>query len=75
MIEGRPHAIEVELTMKSKRRLDAIVSELCAAYDQVVYFCAPGTLRQVERARRLGRWANLATRPLPESPRSTAVTR
>ena len=30
MIDGRPHAIEVELTMKAERRLDAIVSELCA---------------------------------------------
>ena len=75
MIDGRPHAIEVELTMKSKRRLDAIVTELCAAYDQVVYFCAPGTLRQVNELAASGRWANLATRPLPESPRSTTVIR
>jgi hypothetical protein len=65
MIDGRPHAIEVELTMKSKRRLDTIVSELCSAYDQVVYFCAPGTLRQLTDLASCGRWANLAVRPLP----------
>jgi hypothetical protein len=65
MIDGRPHAIEVELTMKSKRRLDAIVGELCAAYDQVVYFCAPGTLRQLTDLAATGRWANLAVRPMP----------
>jgi hypothetical protein len=65
LIEGRPHAIEVELTMKSRRRLGAIVTELSATYDQVVYFCAPATLRQLEELAATGRWANLALRPLP----------
>jgi len=74
MIEQRPHAIEVELTMKSKRRLDAILTGLCAGYDQVVYFCAPGTLRQLNELAATGRWANIAVRSLPESARSTAAS-
>jgi hypothetical protein len=73
IIDGRPHAIEVELTMKSKRRLDAIVSELCTGYDEVVYFCAPGTLRQLTELAASGRWANLGVRPMPESLRPTAA--
>ncbi|MCA1656200.1 MAG: replication-relaxation family protein [Actinobacteria bacterium] len=71
MIEGRAHAIEVELTMKSRRRVEAIVTELCASYDQVVYFCAPATMRQLEGLAQDGRWPSLALRPLPplEAPR------
>jgi hypothetical protein len=65
LIEGSPHAIEVELTTKSRRRLVAIVGELCGGYPQVVYFCAPATRRQLEELAATGRWANLALRPLP----------
>jgi hypothetical protein len=67
LIDGSPNAIEVELTTKSRRRLEAIVGELCAEYPQVVYFCAPATLRQLEALAATGRWANLALRPLPRA--------
>ena len=65
MIEDRANAIEVELTMKSRRRVEGIVAELSGRYDQVVYFCAPATLRQLSELAATGRWANLALRPLP----------
>ncbi len=37
-------AIEVELTLKSRRRLEQIVLDVGIAYDQVWYFAAPRTL-------------------------------
>ena len=51
--------------MKSRRRVEGIVGELSGRYDQVVYFCAPATLRQLTVVAAAGRWANLALRSLP----------
>ncbi len=65
VIEGRRVAIEVELTIKSQRRLTAILDELCTRYDTVVYFCAPGPHRQLSMLVEGGQWSALGVRELP----------
>jgi hypothetical protein len=45
--EGQRVAIEVELTVKSQRRLTAILDELNNRFDTVLYFCAAGPHRQL----------------------------
>lgn len=47
---GQIQAIEVELTQKSRRRLDAILAELCARYRTVVYLAADKCHAAVESA-------------------------
>lgn len=42
LLDGRRLAIEVELTVKSKRCTLAIIDELTGRYDAVLYYCAPG---------------------------------
>jgi hypothetical protein len=63
--EGRRVAIEVELTVKSQRRVNAILDELSARHDAVLYFCAPGPHRQLARLAETGRWPTLGVRELP----------
>jgi hypothetical protein len=63
--EGRRVAIEVELTVKSYRRLHAILDELTACFDAVLYYCAPAPHRQLTTALASGRWPTLGVRELP----------
>lgn len=63
--EGWRVAVEVELTVKSRRRVTAILDELCARFDAVVYFCAPAARRQLSQLAASGRWPTLAVRELP----------
>jgi hypothetical protein len=63
--EGRRVAIEVELTVKSQRRVQAILSELTGRFDAVLYFCAPGPRRQLSQLSGSGRWPALGVRELP----------
>jgi hypothetical protein len=63
--EGRRVAIEVELTVKSRRRVTAILDELTARFDAVLYFCAPGPHRQLTELAGSGRWPALGVRELP----------
>jgi len=63
--DGRRVAIEVELTVKSQRRVKAILDELSARHDAVVYFCAPGAHRQLSQLAETGRWPKLGVRELP----------
>jgi hypothetical protein len=65
VIEGRRIAIEVELTVKSRRRVTAIVDELAGRYDAVLYFCAAGPYRQLTELADSGRWPTLGVRELP----------
>jgi hypothetical protein len=67
--EGRRVAIEVELTVKSRRRVTAILDELVVQFDAVLYFCAPGPHRQLTDLAATGRWPTLGVRELP-SPES-----
>jgi len=65
LVEGRRVAIEVELTVKSRRRLTAILDELTSRFDTVLYFCAPGPHRQLTSCAESGRWPTLGVRELP----------
>jgi DNA-binding transcriptional ArsR family regulator len=63
--EGRRVAIEVELTVKSRRRVTAILDELTTRFDAVLYFCAAGPHRQLTELAATGRWPTLGVRELP----------
>lgn len=65
LAQGRRVAIEVELTIKSQRRVTAILDELTARFDAVLYFCAPGPYRQLTQLAESGRWPALGVRELP----------
>jgi hypothetical protein len=65
LVDGQRVAIEVELTVKSQRRLTGILDELAGRFDTVLYFCAPGPHRQLTTLAQSGRWPALGTRELP----------
>jgi DNA-binding transcriptional ArsR family regulator len=65
LVDGQRVAIEVELTIKSRRRVTAILDELTARYDTVIYFCAPGPYRLLQEFAETGRWPTLGVRELP----------
>ncbi len=69
--DGRRVAIEVELTVKSRRRITAILDELTGSFDAVLYFCAPGPHRQLTQLAETGRWWTLGVRELPRQSTST----
>lgn len=63
---GESHAIEVELTVKSRVRTERILDELSAAHDAVAYFTTPATRAHLERLGGSGRWPRLVVRDLRE---------
>lgn len=65
VLDGRRIAIEVELTVKSKRRTRAIIEELTGGYDAVLYYCAPGPHRLIGELASGGEWPSLGIRELP----------
>jgi hypothetical protein len=65
LVDGQRVAIEVELTVKSQRRLTAILDELAGRFDTTLYFCAPGPHRQLTALADSGRWPALGVRELP----------
>jgi hypothetical protein len=65
--EGRRVAIEVELTVKSRERVTAILDELTSRYVAVLYFCAAGPHRQLSELAESGRWPTLGVRELSAS--------
>jgi hypothetical protein len=66
LTDGQRVAIEVELTIKSQRRVTAILDELTGRYDTVLYFCASGPHRQLTQLAETGRWPALGVRELPQ---------
>ncbi len=65
LLDGRRLAIEVELTVKSKRRTRLIIEELTSRYDAVLYYCAPGPYRLLCELAANGDWPSLGVRQLP----------
>ena len=65
--DGQRVAIEVELTVKSQRRVRSILDELSGRYDTVLYWCSPGVHRQLSALSESGRWPKLGVRELPHS--------
>jgi len=68
---SQEHAIEVELTVKSARRIDEILSSLCSRYDAVVYFATEAVRRRLDSLDAQARYPKLVVRDLP---RPTAQT-
>jgi hypothetical protein len=66
LVDGQRVAIEVELTVKSQRRVQAILDELAGRFDTVLYFCAAGPHRQLTGFSGSGRWPTLGVRELPK---------
>jgi hypothetical protein len=66
LTDGQRVAIEVELTVKSQRRVTAILDELSGRCDTVLYFCAAGPHRQLTQLAETGRWPGLGVRELPQ---------
>jgi hypothetical protein len=58
-------AVEVELTVKSQRRVITILDDLARRFDAIVYFCAPAPNRQLTELADSGRWPTLGVRELP----------
>jgi hypothetical protein len=58
-------AIEVELTLKSRARLDAIVRDLGESYEQVWYFAAPRLVPTLQEVASLARWQNVTVHRYP----------
>jgi hypothetical protein len=58
-------AIEVELTLKSRVRLDAIIRDLGESHDHVWYFAAPRLVPTLEEIASLARWQNVAVHQYP----------
>jgi hypothetical protein len=65
LLDAQRVVVEVELTVKSERRVSAILDELAGRFDSIVYFCAPGPHRQLSALSASGRWPKLAVRELP----------
>lgn len=66
LLDSQRIAVEVELTVKSKRRTRAIIEELVGRYDAVLYYCAPGPHRLLSELASDGAWPSLGIRQLPE---------
>lgn len=74
-IDGKRHAIEVEMTRKLDRRVVAVIEEHLSRYDAVVYFCAAGQLReQLDRLALELDDRRLIVRTIPGAPRGAWST-
>ncbi len=58
-------AIEVELNLKSRVRLDEIIRDLGETYDQVWYFATPRLLPTLKEIASLARWQNVTVHRYP----------
>jgi hypothetical protein len=67
-------AIEVELTLKSRARLDAIVRDLGETYPQVWYFAAPKLIPTLEEIATVARWQNVRVHRYPALTVEAAVS-
>jgi hypothetical protein len=64
-------AVEVELTLKSRARLEALLLELGRDYDRVCYFAAPSLVPRLRELAETLPWQNIAVHPYP--PRAAAL--
>jgi hypothetical protein len=58
-------AVEVELTLKSRVRLDALLEQLGQNYDQVWYFAAPSLAPTLRRLVADAPWQNITVQSYP----------
>lgn len=64
--QGKRLAVEVELSRKSFADLRRVLTEHCARYDGVHYYCGPRTRKQLSSLKRLEGWPKLLVRDLPQ---------
>jgi hypothetical protein len=67
ILEGHRVAIEVELSVKRFRNVEAHLDDLSRRFDAVLYYCAPKAHRQLTRLEQSGRWRSLGVRELPRA--------
>lgn len=65
-IGGEQHAIEAELSCKTREQIHRILAQHSDRYDAVIYFCGPRTHRFMKGVQGEGRWPKLVVRRLPE---------
>jgi hypothetical protein len=65
LLDGRSIAVEVELTVKSEKRLRGILNNLASDYDAVLYYAAPAAPKRLAELAEMGRWPSLGIRDLP----------
>ena len=68
LIDGQRVAIEVELTVKSHRRVTAILDELSGRFDAIALLLRARPASPAHRSRSTGRWPALGVRELPPDP-------
>jgi hypothetical protein len=61
-------AVEVELTLKSRVRLESIISGLGERYQQVWYFAQPPLLTALTEVAAAARWQNVCVHHNPPLP-------
>lgn len=66
-VDGERHAIEAELSCKTRREIRLILARHSNRYDAVLYFCGPRTHRFMRSLQAEGRWPKLIVRRLPEA--------
>jgi hypothetical protein len=64
-IDGERHAIEVEITGKTKARTRLVIAHHSAKYDAVIYWSGPNTYHVLNRLKREDDWPKLIIRRLP----------
>ena len=67
VVDEREAAVEVELTQKSRRRLEPIVRDLASRFDAVWYFAAPAARHAVESAVEVVGSSRVQVMDLPEA--------
>ena len=65
LVTPRRTAIEVELSLKSRARLDAIVRELGEGYERVWYFASPRLVPTLQEVASAARWQNVTVHRYP----------
>ena len=64
-IDGREAAVEVELTLKKRARLERIIAANLARYENLWYFTVPGTRRALEQVAAQVGGEKFAVLPMP----------
>jgi hypothetical protein len=65
LLDGQSIAIEVELSLKSERRLKAILNNLSSEHDAILYFTSPAPRKRLIELAASGKWPKLGVREIP----------
>jgi hypothetical protein len=65
LLDGQSIGVEVELTVKSEKRLRGILNNLTSDYDAVLYYTAPQRHKALIELAAIGKWPALGIRQLP----------